>query len=395
MDHITNPMFQVRGIFSKWLLAAGFGLALCVSIGSIQANPEQVIHAFDGVDGANPYTPLIRGTDQSLYGTTYDGGRFGFGVVFKLARDGTATVLHDFAGGDDGANPLGGLLRDTEGNLYGTASDILTSQNSGVIFQIAPDGTERVLHSFSDSSEGIFPVGELIRDPDGNFYGTTIQGGASGRGVVFRLAPDGTYTVLHSFAGGHHDGSNPYSGVVRDPEGNLYGTLSKGGAHNEGLVYKLAPDGGFTVLHAFFSGDGAGPFYGTLIRDAAGILYGTTPNGGAYLNGVVYEVAPDGTETVLYSFKGRKDGGHPNAGLEMDAAGNLYGTAHSGGTRGFGVVFKLAADGTYTTLHSFAGGNDGGYPYARPIFGPNGTLYGTTSGGTGESDFGTLYRMKN
>lgn len=395
MSQIAKSTFQGGGIFSKWLLAAGSGLALCFSIGPIQANPEQVLHAFDGVDGANPYAPLIQGAGQSFYGTTYRGGAFGFGVVFKLARDGTLTVLHDFAGGDEGANPLGGLLPDGEGNLYGTASDILTSQNSGVIFEIAPDGTETVLHSFSDPSEGVFPVGELIRDADGNFYGTTEQGGAYGRGVVFQLAPDGTYTVLHSFAGGKNDGSNPYSGVVRDPEGNLYGTLSKGGAYNEGLVYKLAPDGGFTVLHAFLSANGVGPYYGTLIRDAAGNLYGTTPNGGAYLNGVVYKVAPDGTETVLYSFRGRKDGGHPNAGLEMDAAGNLYGTAHSGGSRGFGVVFKLAADGTYTMLHSFAGGNDGGYPYARPILGANGTLYGTTSGGTGEGDFGTVYRVKN
>jgi uncharacterized repeat protein (TIGR03803 family) len=386
-------MFQIARIFR--ILLTGLALAVCYSISAAKANQELVLHRFNGIDGSSPYAGLIRGSDGNLYGTTAGGGTYGWGAVFKIAPDGTESVLYSFTGGSDGASPYASLLRDNDGNIYGTTSNGGTT-DSGVVYKLASDGTETMLYSFSGESDGAYPFAALTRDPAGNFYSTTASGGVYGRGVVFKLAPDGTYAVLHSFAGGHNDGNNPYGGVVRDAEGNLYGTLSTGGPYRYGLVYKLAPDGRYTVLHAFgLPGDGAGPFYGTLIRDAAGNLYGATPNGGAYSSGTIFKIAPDRTETVLYSLRGGQDGRNPNTGLAMDALGNLYGPAHGGGVQDFGVIFKLAPDGTYSVLHAFAGGSDGGYPYGTLVVSPSGTLFGTTSGGTGGSDAGTVFKIKN
>jgi uncharacterized repeat protein (TIGR03803 family) len=378
---------------------AAFCTALILAAPAITsaAITETVLHSFAGgpSDGADARAGLIVDGAGNLYGTTLRGGASDNGVVFKLAPDGTEMVLHPFAGGDsDGAFPFGGLIADGAGNLYGTTAG--GGAGFGVVFKLAPNGTETVLYSFTGPPvDGANPLAGLIADGASNLYGTTELGGSAafGSGVVFKLAPDGTETVLHSFAGANSDGAFPEAGLIADGAGNLYGTTSQGGVSNNGVVFKLAPNGIETVLHSFAGGpsDGADARAG-LIVDGAGNLYGTTLRGGASDNGVVFKLAPDGTETVLYSFAG-VDGSGPLAGLIADRAGNLYGTTSGGGASGRGVVFKLAPNGIETVLHSFAGSpSDGASPLAGLIADRAGNLYGTTAGG-GASSNGAVFKL--
>ncbi|MGH9206790.1 MAG: choice-of-anchor tandem repeat GloVer-containing protein, partial [Acidimicrobiales bacterium] len=276
---------------------------------------------------------------------------------------------------------------DSSGNLYGTTGSGGAS-NDGVVFKLTPGGTETVLHSFAGgASDGSLPAAGLIADSSGNLYGTTSEGGASNNGVVFKLSPDGTETVLHTFAGGSSDGANPRAGLIADSSGNLYGTTGSGGASNDGVVFKLTPGGTETVLHTFMGGgDGAFPLAG-LIADSSGNLYGTTESGGGtgciagFGCGTVFKLSPGGTETVLYSFKGGpSDGAQPFAGLYADSSGNLYGTTSGGGASRWGTVFKLSPGGT-ETVYSFTGGSDGGQPVAGLIADSSGNLYGTIEHG--------------
>jgi uncharacterized repeat protein (TIGR03803 family) len=229
---------------------------------------ETVLYSFTGAaDGGNPFAGLVRDTTGSLYGTTFEGGAnssacdyFGnpttCGVVFKLSLTGTETVLHSFTG-SDGGNPWAGLLRDTAGNLYGTTANGGAFGN-GVVFELircdtAASGYEfKVLHSFTGGADGGHPLGSLLRDAAGNLYGTTVNGGAKSSactyffgnttcGVVFKLSPTGTETVLHTFTGGAEGGNPYYAGLIPDATGNLYGTTAVGGAHGVGVVFRLTP----------------------------------------------------------------------------------------------------------------------------------------------------------
>ena len=286
-------------------------------------------------------------------------------MVFKLTPGGTETVLYSFcslSNCSDGAEPFAGLIADSAGNLYGTASAGGTSGN-GVVFKLAPGGTETVLHAFAGVPDGAIPYAGLIADSAGNLYGTTFEGGASNDGVVFKLAPptppatSWNETVLYSFMGS--GGGYPTAGLIADSAGNLYGT-TKSLNGTSGTVFRLAPGGTETVLYSFCSlsncSDGAAPAAG-LIADSAGNLYGTTYSGGATgFYGTVFKLAPpippatSWTETVLYSFGLCSPGSpcssaeHPLAGLIADSAGNLYGTTITRAS-GFGVAFELAGTG--------------------------------------------------
>ena len=336
-----------------------------------------VLYSFPGypTDGWQPYAGLARDAAGNLYGTTSAGGASGWGVVFKLGSTGTETILHTFTGGADGGGPSGGLVQDAGGNLYGTTADggafspcsqgPLGGSNGGcgAVFKLGSSGTETVLYNFSGGPDGANPLGGLIRDAAGNLYGTTVAGGvgsklcAGGCGTVFKVAPSGAETVLHSFTGGA-DGGQPTDGLISDAAGNLYGTTIEGGERSGacsagggscGVVFKLSPTGTYTVLHSFTGGaDGGNPDAG-LIQDAAGNLYGTTYGGGASSLGVVFELirCDSGSSgydfKVLHSFTG-PDGASPYSPLVRDAAGNFYGTAAHGGAYGGGangVVFRL------------------------------------------------------
>jgi uncharacterized repeat protein (TIGR03803 family) len=251
---------------------------------------------------------------------------------------------------------------------------------------------------------------------DGNLYGTTFNGGSgSDGGVVFKVTPSGKETVLYSFCSLQNctDGYEPFSGVLFDQKGTLYGTTTGGGIWNDnycsagcGVVFKITPSGKETVLYTFCSiqncKDGAGP--GPVILDAKGNLYGATGGGGSVCRdehcgyGTVFKVTPSGKETVLYSFCSRRrcrDGASPVAGLIFDAEGNLYGTTYSGGAHGSGTVFKVTPSGKETVLHSFCSQSDcadGNEPYAGLIFDKKGNLYGTTYRG-GDNGLGTVYKV--
>ena len=255
-----------------------------------------------------------------------------------------------------------------------------------------------VLYSFSDGTDGGQSYSKLVGDSDGNGYGTTAVGGdltacgGVGCGVIFKLRRSGQYHVLYTFEG-DADGANPWSGLLRDSAGNLYGTTEAGGTAGFGTVFKLAPTGQKTTLYNFQGGlDGAYPF-GELVADRRGNLYGTTYKGGSVGVGTVYRVSPSG-ETVLYSFQGGGDGKNPYAGLVRDEAGNLYGTTYGDGIFNYGTVFKLSAKGDETPLHVFSGGADGGFPfYGSLVIDPGKGLYGTTSFGGAHSYFGTVFRV--
>lgn len=237
------------------------------------------------------------------------------------------------------------------------------------------------------------PYAGLVADKKGNLYGTTYAGGAAGVGTVFKLARNGTETVLFSFGG--TDGQYPYAGLIADKAGNLYGTTSSGGEYYSGVVFKVAANGSETVLHTFNGTDGQFP-YAELIADKAGNLYGTTTSGGNHGYGNVFKVTPGGTETSLYSFcsnNGCTDGDTPYGALIADEKGNLYGTTVEGGSDNFGTVFELTPSGTETVLYSFTGGNDGANPEAGLIADKSGNLYGATYLG-GTDDYGTIFTLK-
>jgi uncharacterized repeat protein (TIGR03803 family) len=319
---------------------------------------ESVLYAFKGgIDGNNPEGGLVADRAGNLYGTTVAGGSFNAGTIFKLAPDGTQSVLYSFMGGSagDGANPEAALVLDAAGNLYGTTVNGGSDQDFGTVFKLTPDGTETVLYRFAGPGDGATPFAGLIENRDGNLFGTTSEGGA-GAGTVFKIAPDGTQTVLHSFTG--PDGANPMGKLIEDKKGNFYGTAPNGGSSGAncqlgcGVVFKLKANGTETVIHAFDSTDGRNPF-GGLIEDKSGNLYGTTVAGGSADRGTVFEIAADGTFSVLYNFNGDTDGNVPRGELLMDNVGNLYGLTIQGGTHNHGALFKIAPDGTETVLCSF------------------------------------------
>ncbi|MGA9472175.1 MAG: choice-of-anchor tandem repeat GloVer-containing protein [Terriglobales bacterium] len=315
-------------------------------------------------------------------------------------------VLYAFTGESDGWLPSQVLVRDARGNLYGSTafggnySGLCTSEiydGCGVVFKVSAAGTFSVLHTF-DFNDGADPaIG--AQDADGNLYGTAFWGGKracqdGGCGLIFKLTPAGEFTVLYSFTGGS-DGANPYS-LIMDDQGDLYGTTS---GTNTGVeeIFELTNSGSLEVLHVFGqSPDGNLPE--GIIRDSAGNLYGTTAGGGTYGAGTVFKVDTTGNEAVLYSFKGKSDGGLPFAPPIMDNAGNLYGTASQDGdekgacnppdsTLGCGTVFKVDAAGVFSKLFAFHYVNG---DYAGPLsLGTHGAIYGTTAfGGNGCSQGG-------
>ena len=205
------------------------------------------------------------------------------GTVFKVDATGKETVLYSFTGtGEDGANPYGGLLRDTQDNLYGTTYQGGGLSNKGTVFKLDTTGKETVLHSFTDDPDGALPEAGLVQDTQGNLYGTTLHGGSEGAGTVFKLDTTGKETVLYSFGSAGEDGTFPQAGLVLDTQGNLYGTTFTGGTSGNGTVFKVDQTGKETVLYSFTgtNGDGSEPYYAGVVRDAQSNLYGTTVNGG-------------------------------------------------------------------------------------------------------------------
>ena len=324
------------------------GSLVSVSTLTVHVNSSEpiysVLYKFMGEgDGENPYG-LILDEAGNLYGTTYRGGRFcvdafdSCGTVFKLDPNGLLTTLHVFAGGpNDGASPRAGLVRDEAGNLYG-GTYLGGTHGSGVVFKLDTSGKHTVLHHFNEGADGVAPeVG--FRDDAGNLYGTTglnrnLERCTRNCGTVFKLSPAGELTTLYTFNG--RDGDEPSAPLIGDAAGNLYGTTARGGGVAAcdplgcGTVFKLAPNGELTTLHAFVGSDGDTPT-GRLSRDEAGNFYGTTV-GGSQGFGTVYKLNTSGQMAILISFlAGDGLGAHPEGGVVLGEAGSLYGATRAGG----------------------------------------------------------------
>jgi uncharacterized repeat protein (TIGR03803 family) len=328
---------------------------------------ETVLHSFgDGNDdGVVPSGGLTIDANGNLYGTTMSGGSAGFGTLYELSRSSgnawTEKILFNFSGGSDGGDPgTGSLVFDPKGNVYGTTQNGGT-YGYGVAFELSPsssgDWTEKVIHDFAETAtDGGYPV-SVVFDAAGNLYGPAAQGGSFGRGVVFELSPSAggewTETILHNFADDSTDGGLPTAGVVFHG-GALYGTTEYGGSNSLGTAYQLSSTkAGWkeTILHSFANNgiDGFAP-ESTVAFDKAGNLYATTYGGGTKGFGTVFELTRSGNkwvENIVYEFTGESDGGYLYYGVIVDAKSNLYGVTYGGGNgsagsgAGNGVVFEI------------------------------------------------------
>jgi uncharacterized repeat protein (TIGR03803 family) len=402
MVRTLRPKYWVRESRS-WFKLGPFifpGIVvLCFATTFAKAQTFTPLYQFQGgADGASP-NGVISDSAGNLYGTTIAGGQTIFGTVFKLNSSGIKTTLYNFTGGTDGGEPHGTLVRDAQGNLYGTTEfggdlnvQCAGMQGCGVVFKINASGHETVLYRFTGKADGGQPLAGLTIGR-GTLYGTTAGGGNSGCdyvavgcGVVFKIDAAHGETVLYSFTGGS-DGGFPECRLILDSSGNLYGSTTGVGAGDQGTIFKVDTSGHETILLTFNGTNGSQP-YGALDRDGKGNLYGTT-YGGGNLNdcnpgfgcGIVFKLKPDGQEPILNVFTGGSGGGLPVAGLLRDKNGNLYGTTALGGDC-CGVVFKVTPNSVESVLHTFTGGADGESPDTDLTQDSNGNLYGGAQGGT-------------
>jgi uncharacterized repeat protein (TIGR03803 family) len=332
-----------------------------------------------------PFAPIIDGSGN-LYGISYYGGTFDGGTVFKVTPSGKLSVLHSFP---YRTFPQGTPVRDSAGNLYGV-TELGGAYDFGFIFKLSPSGKLTVLYNFP--SGAILGVNSLLRDSAGNLYGYNES--IAENGSLFKLTPSGEYSTLYSFCSLSDcaDGSFPVGSPIMKADGNLYGVTQNGGSLGYGTVFEVTPEGKETVLYSFMGGsDGANPS-ARLTQDAAGNLYGTTYNGGTSALGTVFKLTPADVESVLHSFcslSGCSDGIEPEGNVILDAAGNLYGVTSEGGINNNGVAFEITPSGEYTVIYYAAGAPGLGYAL---VMDKSGNLYGTTPDGGGPHN-GTVYKL--
>jgi uncharacterized repeat protein (TIGR03803 family) len=362
-------MFEIHNSIRRCMVGSAVALVLSAALADANAHHVTVLYAFKGgSDGAYPGGQLVRDRSDNFFGTTYQGGGTacsgsGCGTVYEVSPNGADVVVYSFKGGNDGAYPLTGVVRDSRANLYGTTyqggGTGCGGLGCGVAFKIAPDGTETILHSFQGGSDGAFPRAGLLLDRSGNLYGTTYGGGTESRlcgpdgcGTAFKISSKGTETLVYTFCSQQNclDGSNPRGALIMDSAGHLYGTTGAGGSGGSGTIFELGTSGQESVLYSFCIKaecvDGEGPA-AKLTMDSAGSLLGTTVEGGDWGEGTVFRLASDGTETVLLSFNPSSDGINPESGVVIDKSGNIYGAPGEPGNRckKFGLVLKLTPAG--------------------------------------------------
>lgn len=392
------------GGFILLVFGAAVGIVIATSPASAQTPTLNTLVSFNGDNGQNPeYGNLLSDANGNLYGTTSQGGNLGlgYGEVFEITNNsgtysGTAIPLVTFDG-TEGMQPLGGLIADTSGNLYGTTSQ--SSEGYGTVFEVPISGTNTYLSTpttlltFTGSDNGSAPNDSLIVDSSNNLFGTASGGGSLGGGTAFELTNTGvgTYAAptssLSEFGSG--TGSQPIGGLIADSNGNLFGTTRTGGDYSSGTVFELVKTtGGYTrnTLVSFDGSTGGKYPYAGLIADSNGNLFGTTYMGGSGF-GTVFEIpytsgSYANTPTILASFDGTTHGKYPKGGLIQDANGSLFGTTSAGGANGLGNVFEITKTSgvfasTPTILINFDGTNGAG-PLAGLIADSNGNLFGTT-----------------
>lgn len=344
---------------------------------------------------------IAQGRDGDFYTTTPAGGCYSNGTAFKISPSGGMTLLHSFNyGAGDGIAPQSGLTLSTNGTFWGTTEGA-DFYDGNVIFSMTATGTLTVFNVLGGTNGGE-PIAPPVQGMDGNFYGMTTAGGNTtlctsgdgGCGVIYRITPAGKFKVIYTFD--QTNGANPYDPLLLGTDGNFYGTTFYGGTVNgryngNGVVFKVTPQGKYTLIYVFCAQqnclDGGQPADG-LVQGTDGNFYGTTLVGGThlysnYFGGTIFKLTPSGQYTVLYNFCSQPncaDGGQAVAGLIQGTDGNFYGTAEVGGANGNGTIFQITPQGQYTVLHSFDY-NDGNDPETPLIQGTNGILYGDTWGG--------------
>jgi uncharacterized repeat protein (TIGR03803 family) len=396
------------------LILSGLTIAILLTASSF-ASTFKVVYSFSFTDGSFPNGDLIRDAAGNFYGTTQIGGKYNRGVVFKLDSTGQQTILYVFTGAADGGIPIGRLLRDTAGNLYGITSlggDPACS--CGTVFKLAKNGSLKVLHSFKGGKDGAQNEGQpelglvMVK---GDLYGSASFGGvigcdgSLGCGVIFKVTQAGKETVLHRFTG-QADGAFPQD-LISDAAGNIYGAAGGSYMHgNTGTLFKLDTTGKMTTLFTLPGGaEGNSPRW-RLTRDAKGLIHGVTQFGGDTSTcalgssgcGVAFTVNAAGKERVVHTFgKRASDGAEPSAGV-FDLNGNYFGTTFYGGTAnstckyGCGVVYEIAQGGKYSVLHRFTGADDGWLPTGGLTDDGSGNIYGAAiMGGSGNN--GVIYEI--
>lgn len=375
------------------------------------ASPAQTftrLAKLSGADGDGPYYgPLIQGIDGNFYGTTLLGGANKAGVVFKIKPTGTLTTLYSFcsqSGCADGSLPYAGVVQGPNGDFYGTTFEGGGANDYGTAYELTPSGQLTTLHTFCSEPEcadGLAPIAGLNLATNGKLYGTTSQSVAGAVGTIFELTTTGGFTTIFSTKR-----AGPNLGVLQTVEGSFYGVNeSGGGIYGAGSVFEISADT-YSTVFSFDMSDGQWPNLPILAAD--GNFYGTTQSGGANDSGAIFKLTPTGEFTLLYSFcslANCADGGIPHAGLVQGTDGNFYGTTTFGGAvevngvfEGYGTIFQITPTGTLTTIHTFClqGGNcaDGAYPFAGLVQGTDGRFYGTTFG-TSEcpGNCGTIFSL--
>jgi uncharacterized repeat protein (TIGR03803 family) len=299
------------------------------------------LYSFNYTAGGILYAGLVQGSDSYLYGVAADGGSSGDGTVFRLTTNATGfSTLFTFSG-VNGDFPVAGMVQGTDGYFYGTTYEGGV-YGYGTIFKITSGGARTTLLSF-DESDGVYPSGVLVQGTDGNFYGTAEEGGTNGAGLVFKITPGGSFTMLYCFSG-LNDGAVPTAGLVQGLDGNFYGTTIEGGSNDMGTVFRITPAGALTSLYSFTgTNDGANPWSG-LVQSSDGNFYGTTEAGGPYSDGTVFRISSTGDFATMVAFDGY-EGSTPLGALTQGADGNLYGTTGVGGAGNYGTIFQLRTGG--------------------------------------------------
>jgi uncharacterized repeat protein (TIGR03803 family) len=362
------------------------GVLACMAVAApawAQARLD-VLHAFPGNPGLAT-SRLLQATNGVLYGTVNQAGPAAAGAVYVawvLPGGGLATVpLHVF-NGSDGRWPAAGVIQGRDGALYGTTLSG-GAAGRGTVYRVTLQGQFSIVHVFN-GADGAFPAAELFEAPDGTMYGTTVGGGSAGYGTIFKITSTGTLVTVHSFTG--EDGTQPHARLMQASDGNFYGTTAHDLSSFGGTVFRMTPAGIVETVHRFrgVAEEGHRPIAG-LVQGRDGALYGATTVGGSPFQGFLFRITTAGELTVL------RPASVVHGDLVEATDGAFYGTAVRAGLSGIGEIFRLTPAGDYTVLHAFDG-QDGSEPYAGLIQARDGHLYGQTRRG-GIADHGVVYRV--
>ncbi len=365
----------------------------------LRAQTLTTLETFGGAAGVQPMA-ITRGSDGNFYGTTFGSPTATtaqYGTIFKITPGGAFSTLYTFCAQglptcSDGGYPTG-LTQGSDGNFYGSTTNY--GVGGGTIFKITPGGSFSIVYTFTSTDGSSGDVrGNLIQGVDGNFYGESGTGGAPENGTIFRVTPGGSFSTIYTFPQHPPGGAVPTGGLTQGSDGNFYGTTVDGGTGGNGIIFKLTPTGTLTALYNFPNGFGSLAL-GAMVQGTDGNFYGTISQGGTNASGAVFKITPSGTFTDLHDFLSNptgSDGATPSAGLVQGADGDFYGsTEYGGNVNGYGTLFKITPGGTLTTLYSFSV-SDGEYPIGV-AFGTDGNLYGVASQG-GSTSYGTVFKLQ-